>query len=98
MEFFTFHSVNRAPHVVASIRKEDNKKGGLIHRTDFLMHKNKTTSTMERGVDPCHNLKELLRVHNHGGEGDVDALPGKSAHQITSCLKKEQKREWKGNP
>lgn len=41
VEFFTFHSVNRAPHVVASIRKEDNKKGGLIHRTDFLMHKNK---------------------------------------------------------
>ena len=76
MEFFTFHSVNRAPHVVASIRKEDNKKGGLIHRTDFLMHRNKRTRTMERGVDPCHNHKGLLRVHNPGGRGTWMLCPG----------------------
>ena len=87
----TFHSVNRAPHVVAFIRKEDNKKGGLLHRIDFLMHKNKPTMTMERGVDPCHNHKGLLRVHNPeggggGGGADVDALPGKSAPQMTTFL------------
>ena len=76
MEFSTFLSANRAPHVAAFIRKEDNKKGGLIHRTDFLMHKNKPTSTIERGVDPCHNHKELLRVYNPGGKGMWMLCPG----------------------
>ena len=89
--FFTFHSVNRAPHVVASIRKEDNKKGGLIHRTDFLMHKNKWTRTMERGVDPCHNHKGLLRVHNPGGRGMWMLCPGNRHLKWQSFSERDEK-------
>lgn len=53
---------------------------------------------MQRGVDPSNNHKRLMRVHNPWGEGGVDALPGKSAPQMTIFLRKERKREWKGNP
>ena len=100
VEFLTLHSVNQAPHIAAFIRKEDNKKGGLIHRIDFLMHKNKPTRTRERGVGPCHNHKGLLSAASpqSWGDGDVDALPGKSAPQIIFFLRKERKRERKANP
>ena len=76
MEFLTLHSVNQAPHIAAFIRKEDNKKGGLIHSIDFLMHKNKPTRTRERGVGPCHNHNGLLRAHNPGGRGMWTLCPG----------------------